>query len=113
MRIAILSDIHGNSVALDAVLADIAAQGSVDADSWLAGDLVALGPDPVGVIQRLRASIDHQAVRGNTDCWLVDVHTELPFSLLDTLHKIPVICPDPLAPAYGMTWAQGAVNGQW
>ena len=47
MRIAILSDIHGNSVALDAVLTDIATQGAVDA-YWLLGDLVALGPDPVG-----------------------------------------------------------------
>ena len=29
MRIAILSDIHGNSIALDAVLDDVEAQGSV------------------------------------------------------------------------------------
>ena len=31
MRLAILSDIHGNPLALDAVLADIQSQGEVDA----------------------------------------------------------------------------------
>jgi hypothetical protein len=31
MRLAILSDIHGNPLALDAVLADIQSQGKVDA----------------------------------------------------------------------------------
>lgn len=45
MRMAILSDIHGNSVPLDAVLTDMATQGAVDA-YWLLGDWVALGPDP-------------------------------------------------------------------
>ena len=33
MRIAFLSDIHGNSIALDAVLADIETLGDVDA-TW-------------------------------------------------------------------------------
>jgi hypothetical protein len=37
MRIAFISDIHGNSIALDAVLADIEARGGVDA-YWLLGD---------------------------------------------------------------------------
>ena len=51
MKIAILSDIHGNSLALDATLADIETIG-VD-DYWILGNLAALGPDPVGVLQRL------------------------------------------------------------
>lgn len=41
MRIALFSDIHGNTVALDAVLADIAQRGGADA-CWVLGDLVAL-----------------------------------------------------------------------
>jgi predicted phosphodiesterase len=40
MRIAFLSDIHGNEIALKAVLADIAGQGAVD-NYWILGDLVA------------------------------------------------------------------------
>lgn len=39
MRLAILSAIHGNSLALDAVLADIHAQGGVDG-YWVLGDLL-------------------------------------------------------------------------
>jgi hypothetical protein len=37
MRIALLSDIHGNPLALDAVLADIEAPGGVDM-YWVLGD---------------------------------------------------------------------------
>jgi hypothetical protein len=70
MRIALLSDIHGNSVALDAVLADIARLGGVDA-YWALGDLVALGPDPVGVLDRLSSLHNVQCIRGNTDRYVV------------------------------------------
>ena len=52
MRIALLSDIHGNPLALDAVLADIEAQGGVDT-YWLLGDFSSLGYDPVGVLERV------------------------------------------------------------
>ena len=46
MRVAIFSDIHGNIIALDAVLEDIANSGPFD-EHWILGDLVALGPCPV------------------------------------------------------------------
>ena len=36
------SDIHGNPIALDAVLADIQDQGGVDS-CWVLGDIVAIG----------------------------------------------------------------------
>lgn len=62
MRIAVLSDIHANLPALDAVLADA---GDVDA-VWHLGDVVGYGPDPDGVVARLR-SIGAQGVRGNHD----------------------------------------------
>ena len=39
MRVAIFSDIHANSIAFDAVLADIAAQGGVDA-YWALGEVL-------------------------------------------------------------------------
>src|SRR4051794_36841328 len=52
MRIAIVSDIHGNVQALDAVLADIAAQ-MPDAVYCL-GDLVGYGANPNEVVERIR-----------------------------------------------------------
>jgi predicted phosphodiesterase len=66
MRVAILSDIHGNSIALDAVLADLRSHGGVDA-YWVLGDLVALGPDPIGVLERLDRLENASFIRGNTD----------------------------------------------
>ncbi len=66
MRLALFSDVHGNPVALDAVLADIAAQGQVDAFLVL-GDVAAIGYDPVAVIERLVALPNVHFVRGNTD----------------------------------------------
>jgi predicted phosphodiesterase len=49
MRVAVLSDIHANLVALDAVLA---AAGPVDA-VWHLGDVVGYGPEPDAVVARL------------------------------------------------------------
>ena len=62
MRVAVLSDIHANLVALDAVLAAV---GTVDA-VWHLGDVVGYGPDPDGVIDRL-SSIGAVGVAGNHD----------------------------------------------
>jgi len=54
VRAAVVSDIHGNLAALEAVLADI---GSVDA-VWCLGDVVGYGPEPnecIGRLQGLKA----------------------------------------------------------
>lgn len=109
MRIAILSDIHGNSVALDAVLADVIAQGDVDA-YWLLGDLVAMGPDPVGVLQRLQTLQHCQAIRGNTDRWLTDVHKEFPLTPEMISRGMQNNESSPLELAYSMVWTQGALT---
>jgi diadenosine tetraphosphatase ApaH/serine/threonine PP2A family protein phosphatase len=62
MRIAVLSDIHANLPALDAVLT---ALGEVDA-VWHLGDVVGYGPHPDEVVARLR-EIGAVGVRGNHD----------------------------------------------
>lgn len=62
MRIAVVSDIHSNLVALDSVLE---AAGAVDA-VWHLGDVVGYGPEPDAVVARLR-SIGAVGVRGNHD----------------------------------------------
>ncbi len=66
MKIALLADIHGNSLALDAVLADIQRRGGVD-NYWILGDLCAIGYDPAGVLERLTALPNAIFVRGNVD----------------------------------------------
>lgn len=69
MRIAVLSDIHGYTPALQAVLDDID-RSAVD-QIIIAGDLCEGGPDPAGVIRLIRDH-DCRCVYGNTDRNLVD-----------------------------------------
>lgn len=67
-RVALISDIHGNAVALDAVLADISRRG---ADEIVClGDVAAGGPQPREALERLRA-LGCTVVRGNADEWLL------------------------------------------
>ena len=62
VRIAVVSDIHSNLVALDAVLAEI---GAIDG-LWHLGDVVGYGPEPDAVVARLR-DLGAVGVRGNHD----------------------------------------------
>src|SRR5262249_47747341 len=62
MRIAVLSDVHSNLIALEAVLAHAGAVDGV----WPLGDIVGYGPDPDGVVARL-AEAGAIGVRGNHD----------------------------------------------
>jgi predicted phosphodiesterase len=68
MRIALISDIHGNTVALDAVLADMTQPDLI----VCLGDIAAGGPDPGGAVDRV-AGLDCVSVRGNTDAGMVDM----------------------------------------
>jgi predicted phosphodiesterase len=70
MRVALLSDIHGNEIALSAVLRDIEARGGANA-YWILGDLVALGPQPVRVLEILSGLPNARCIRGNTDRYVV------------------------------------------
>jgi predicted phosphodiesterase len=67
-RLAVIADIHGNLPALEAVLAEIAAEGI--ARIVCLGDVATLGPQPHEVIARLRA-LRCPVVMGNTDATLL------------------------------------------
>ena len=65
MRIAIVSDIHANLPAFEAVLRHAETSGRVDA-LWCLGDTVGYGPHPNECIALLRR-YEHRAVAGNHD----------------------------------------------
>lgn len=65
MRIAILSDVHSNLAALQAVLRHAEADGALDA-VWCLGDIVGYGAEPSETIAALRAR-PLTAVSGNHD----------------------------------------------
>jgi predicted phosphodiesterase len=75
MRIAVFSDIHANSEALQAVYIDSQAQG-VDT-CWFLGDAVGYGPDAVPAIKFIKYMIDPDCwVAGNHDAMFADLLTE-------------------------------------
>ena len=68
MRIAVISDMHGNDLAFEAVEEDIKRE-KVDRIVCL-GDAIQGGPQPAEVVQRLRR-INCPVVMGNADAWLI------------------------------------------
>ena len=66
MRVLVLSDIHANLTAFEAVLADAAGEWD---QIWFLGDLVGYGPDPNECVSLLREH-NHIALSGNHD-WAI------------------------------------------
>lgn len=69
MRLAVISDIHGNLPALDAVLDDLAARQPDQI--VVAGDLVNRGPQPAEVVARLQP-LGYPTVYGNHERYVLD-----------------------------------------
>jgi putative phosphoesterase len=95
VRIAILSDIHGNLHALDRCLADLATRGGADV-IVAAGDLCLEGPKPKGVLTRLR-TVGAVSLRGNTDRMIGDAD-------LNLLHP---------EDARAVRWARKKIGREW
>jgi diadenosine tetraphosphatase ApaH/serine/threonine PP2A family protein phosphatase len=64
MRIALLSDVHGNLPAFEAVLADV--ESASTEEIWCLGDLVGYGADPTGCVELARDRCD-LCLAGNHD----------------------------------------------
>jgi putative phosphoesterase len=85
MRVAIVSDVHGNRRAFEAVLADL---GQVAPDLILhGGDLAYGGAHPAEIIDQIRA-LGWPGVRGNTDEMLWS-----PASLIEFAARTPQLGP--------------------
>jgi len=82
MRVALISDLHGNAVALEAVLADIQRRG-VDTIVCL-GDTATLGPNPEAVLERLR-DLGCRCILGNHDAFMLDV------DLVRSYSEVPIV----------------------
>ena len=85
MRVAVVSDIHANLTALEAVIADLRKTG-VDLVVH-GGDLMSGGPRPAEVIDRVR-HMDWPGVYGNTDEMLWMPHRVAETLQVPHLHRI-------------------------
>ena len=106
MRLAILSDIHGNPLALDAVLTDIQRQGEVDA-YWVLGDFAALGYDPVTPLETMTALPHASFTRGNTDRYVVT--EDLPVPAEKALED-PTLLPQIIEATRSFSWTRGYLS---
>lgn len=90
MKLALISDIHGNAVALEAVLNEIRRH---EADQIvILGDICFRGPEPdraLKIVQTLVHEHNARVIKGNADEWTVrSVRSgEVPDQLLDMFHR--------------------------
>ena len=108
MRLAILSDVHANPIALEAVLADVARRGGADR-YWVLGDLVSPGHDPGGVLRRLTALPNVEVSRGNTDRYTLG--DAFPHLTIAQAQADPTLVPRLVAAARVGAWAHGYLTG--
>lgn len=80
MKVAVISDIHGNMQALEAVLADIKVE---NCDKTLClGDLAMAGPEPVKTIELIKKMYENgelELIQGNTDEMIATPDTSIPY----------------------------------
>jgi predicted phosphodiesterase len=107
-RVLIISDVHANITALEAVLADA---GQVD-EAWCLGDIAGYGPDPNECIERIQALPGLTCMMGNHDyaaigdmaletfnldakkalLWQRDILTDASMEFLRKLFQEPKVC---------------------
>jgi predicted phosphodiesterase len=107
MRIALISDIHGNTVALDAVLADLESVAAVD-EYWFLGDYVAIGSDPTGVLDRITKLPNATFTRGNTDRYTTT--GDRPPPTFEDVSENPDLGPRLVEVARSFAWTQGVIT---
>ena len=83
MRTAIISDIHGNQVALEAVLQDLKQQSRID-QVIVAGDLCLNGPRPRETLHTIQA-LNCPVIQGNVDLQVVTGAPEAGLKKRDTI----------------------------
>jgi predicted phosphodiesterase len=107
--LGLISDIHGNVVALDAVIADGTAQGVTG--WWVLGDLAAVGVEPAATLERLANLPNARFVRGNTDRYTVT--GERPFPHVDDVARDESLRELFDAVESSFAWTRDALAAHW
>ena len=103
--LGLMSDIHGNRTALEAVLADGANAG---VESWWAlGDLAAIGPEPVATLERLSNLADVRVTSGNTERYVLT--RDRPPPSRDDVAARPELLDLMLIVEASFSWTRGAL----
>jgi predicted phosphodiesterase len=107
MRHGVIADVHGNEVALRAVLDDAASCG-VD-QWWVLGDLVLFGPRPAETLQLLQSLPGVEMLRGNTDRYVLTGQQPAPHATAaDAAASVDLVERYGLVAA-GIGWTRGVL----
>jgi putative phosphoesterase len=108
VRLGVIADIHGNDVALRAVLEDAA---RLDVDRWwVLGDLVLFGPRPAEVLELLDGLPGISMLSGNTDRYVLTGEQPAPHATVaDAAGNIDLV-ERYAAMAAGIGWTRGVVD---
>ena len=108
MRLGIIADIHGNDVALRAVLKDAA---RLEVDRWWAlGDLVLFGSRPAEVLERLRGLPGLSMLLGNTDRYVLTGEQPAPHATAADAAGSVDLVERHAAMAAGIGWTRGVLD---
>lgn len=108
MKLGIIADIHGNDVALRAVLQD-ASRFEVDC-WWALGDLVLFGPRPAEVLELLDGLPGIKMLRGNTDRYVLTGEQPAPHATLADAAVSVDLVERYAAMAAGIGWTRGVLD---
>jgi predicted phosphodiesterase len=106
MRVGLMSDLHGNSIAVRRVLEDGHRRGVER--WWILGDIVALGPDPVGVLELLAELPDVAMISGNTERYVLT--GDRPYPSLDDVKANHELMPQLVEVATSFAWTRGMLT---
>ena len=104
-----MADIHGNDVALRAVLQDADRLGGVDR-WWALGDLVLFGPRPAEVLQILAGLPQLEMLRGNTDRYVLTGEQPAPHQTAADAAASVGLVERYAAMAAGIGWTRGVLD---
>jgi predicted phosphodiesterase len=108
VRLGIIADIHGNDVALRAVLKD--ADSFAVERWWALGDLVLFGPRPVEVLEILRSLPRISMLRGNTDRYVLTGEQPEPHPTAAHAAASVDLVERYAAMAAGIGWTRGVLD---
>jgi predicted phosphodiesterase len=108
MRLGVIADIHGNDVALRAVLED-ADQLHVDR-WWALGDLVLFGPRPAEALELLQGLPYISMLRGNGDRYVLTGEQPAPHSTAADAAASIGLVERHAAMAAGIGWTRGVLD---
>jgi putative phosphoesterase len=108
VRLGVLADIHGNDVALRAILQDA---DRLDVERWWAlGDLALFGPRPAEVLELLQALPGISMLRGNTDRYILTGEQPAPHATAAEAAVSVDLVQRYATMAAGIGWTRGVLD---